>query len=78
MGVSAGRQGQGLGRLLVAQALRQAWTAGRTLAFVGVVVDCLDEPLKAFYERFDFVPLPDHPLRVYLSSRELGAMLEGE
>lgn len=76
LGVDSGRQGEGLGRLLLAQALRDCHEAGRTFAFVAVVLDCVDAAAKRFYERFDFAELPGHPYRLYLSVRTLEAMME--
>ena len=77
LGVATDRQGQGLGRLLLAQALRDCHEAGKTFAFVAVVLDCLDDRARAFYRRFDFEELPGHPYRLFLSTRRLDAMIQG-
>jgi GNAT superfamily N-acetyltransferase len=74
-GVSSGRQGQGLGRSLLAQALSDCHHAGKTLAFIAVIVDCLSDTAKAFYQRWDFRELPGHPYRLFLSARRLEAMM---
>jgi GNAT superfamily N-acetyltransferase len=76
LGVRAESQGQGLGRLLLAQALRDCFDAGRTFAFVAVILDCVDDTAKAFYRRFDFQELPGHPYRLFLSTKRLEAMME--
>jgi GNAT superfamily N-acetyltransferase len=75
LGVSADRQGQGLGRLLLAQALRDCYEAGRTFAIVAVVLDCIDANAKAFYQRFDFAELPGHPYRLFLTAAQLETMM---
>jgi GNAT superfamily N-acetyltransferase len=75
LGVSRQRQGQGLGRLLLAQALRDCHEAGKTFAFVAVILDCLNEAAKAFYRRWDFEELPGQPYRLFLSARRLEAMM---
>jgi GNAT superfamily N-acetyltransferase len=77
LGVRDDRQGQGLGRLLLAQALRDCHRAGQTFPFVAVVLDCLDDRAKAFYRRWDFREIPGHPYRLFLSSARLNAMIEG-
>jgi GNAT superfamily N-acetyltransferase len=77
LGVQAGRHGQGLGRLLLAQALRDCYEAGRTFAFVAVILDCINEAAKAFYRPYDFEELPGSPYRLFLSARRLEAMMEG-
>lgn len=77
LGVGAGHQGQGLGRLLLAQALRDCYEAGRTFAFLAVILDCVNDAAKAFYRQWDFEELPGHPYRLFLSARRLEAMMEG-
>jgi GNAT superfamily N-acetyltransferase len=76
LGVSADRHGQGLGRLLLAQALRDCHEAGQTFAFVAVILDCLNDSAKAFYRHYDFEELPGHPYRLFLSAKRLEAMRE--
>ncbi|MBS0267248.1 MAG: GNAT family N-acetyltransferase [Planctomycetes bacterium] len=75
LGVSMAHQGQKLGDLLLAQALRDCHAAGQTFAFVAVILDCIDDRAKAFYQRWDFAELPGHPFRLYLSSQTLAAMM---
>jgi GNAT superfamily N-acetyltransferase len=77
LGVDKGFQGRGLGRLLLAQALRDCYDAGRTFAFIAVILDCIDDAARAFYQRFDFQELPGHPYRLFLSARQLQTMVEG-
>ncbi len=76
LGVSKEFQGRGLGRLLLAQALRECHEAGRTFAFIAVILDCIDDAAKAFYERFDFKELPGQPYRLFLSAQRLVSMME--
>ncbi|MGL4462191.1 MAG: GNAT family N-acetyltransferase [Planctomycetia bacterium] len=75
LGVCKARQGRKLGDLLLAQALRDCHEAGRTFAFVAVILDCIDDKAKAFYQRWDFAELPGSPFRLFLSSRTLSAMM---
>jgi GNAT superfamily N-acetyltransferase len=76
LGVAADQQGKGLGRLLLAHALRDCHDGGRTFAFVAVLLDCVDDSAKAFYHRYNFSELPGHPYRLYLSTAQLDAMME--
>jgi GNAT superfamily N-acetyltransferase len=76
LGVSQSHQGQGLGRLLLAQALRDCYEAGRTFAFIAVLLDCVNDAAKTFYQQFDFAELPSHPYRLFLSTKRLEAMME--
>jgi GNAT superfamily N-acetyltransferase len=77
LGVDAGFQGRGLGRLLLAQAPRDCHEAGRTFAFIAVILDCVDDAARAFHRKFDFEGLPGHPYRLFLAPRQLDAMMDG-
>ncbi|HVX60474.1 MAG TPA: GNAT family N-acetyltransferase [Pirellulales bacterium] len=76
LGVDRAHQNQGLGKLLLAQALRDCYDAGRTFAFVAVIIDCIDNAAKAFYQQWDFAELPGHPYRLALSASLLAAMMD--
>jgi GNAT superfamily N-acetyltransferase len=53
-------KGQGLGGILLVDALKRSFSiAGQSLGSIGVVVDPLDEEAVAFYKKFGFVLLPD-------------------
>jgi GNAT superfamily N-acetyltransferase len=71
LGVSSGRQGQGLGQRLLAQALLDCLDAGRTFPFIAVILDCIDESAKAFYQRFQFEEMPGHPMRLFLAASKV-------
>ena len=75
LGVSVTLQGQKLGDLLLAQALRDCYEAGQTFAFVAVILDCVDDRAKAFSHRWDFAQLPGNPYRLFLSAQTLTAMM---
>jgi GNAT superfamily N-acetyltransferase len=77
LGVDRAFQGQGLGRRLLARALRDCHEAGRTFPFIAVVLDCVDEKAKTFYRQFDFQELPGHANRLFLGTRSLEAMMKG-
>jgi GNAT superfamily N-acetyltransferase len=77
LGVSADRHGQGLGRLLLAQALRDCYEAGKAFAFIAVILDCINDAARDFYRHYDFEELPGCPYRLFLSARRLEAMMEG-
>jgi GNAT superfamily N-acetyltransferase len=77
LGVGESDQGQGLGTRLLAQALRDCYEAGKTFAFIAVILDCVDAAAKSFYQRWDFEALPGHPYRLFLSAKRLEAMMEG-
>jgi len=76
LGVGQDRQGQGLGRLLMAHALRDCYEAGKTFAFIAVVLDCIDDTAKAFYQRWDFEEIPERPYRLFMSAKRLETMMQ--
>lgn len=78
LGVSESLQGQGIGHRLLASALRDCYEAGRTFAFVAVILDCLSENAKRFYLKWGFSELPGQPFRLYLSAAQLTAIMESD
>lgn len=77
LAVDRREQGQGLGSLLLAEALRRALLAGEAAAARLVVVDAVDDATAAFYRRHGFVEAPGHPLRLYRRMKDIRASLEG-
>jgi GNAT superfamily N-acetyltransferase len=77
LGVASSHHGRGWGRSLLAQALRDCHDAGQTFAFIAVVIDCVDDASKAFYQQFDFAELPGHLYRLFLTAAQLQAMMSG-
>ncbi|MSR59136.1 MAG: GNAT family N-acetyltransferase [Planctomycetaceae bacterium] len=75
LGVNRTHQRRGLGRLLLAQALRDCHEAGQTFAFVAVILDCLNDSAKRFYRQWDFEELPGHPYRLFLSAQCLELLM---
>jgi GNAT superfamily N-acetyltransferase len=59
-------RGQGIGRLLVADAMLRTLNASQAMGIYGLLVDAKHEQAKAFYERLGFIPLVDAPLRLIL------------
>jgi GNAT superfamily N-acetyltransferase len=74
LAVSRARQGDGLGSLLLADAVQRAYASAETVGSSMLVVDALNERVAAFYESFGFQPLPDS-LRLVLAMRSIEEML---
>ena len=67
LAVEAGRQGQGLGQLLLASALSRCLRVSRgDIAAMAVVVDAKDEAAARFCTRHDFIRFPSQPMRLFL------------
>lgn len=59
-------QRQGVGSLLLADAIKRVFRASGALAVYAIVVDAKDEHAKAFYEAQGFIAFADAPMRLYL------------
>jgi len=59
-------RGQGVGDLLLADAVRRILSAASTLAVFAIVVEAKDEQAAAFYSDFGFLPFPNRPLRLFI------------
>ena len=51
-------KGQGLGGILLVDALKRSYDSSRNLGSIGVIVDPLDSEAVAFYQKFGFILLP--------------------
>ena len=59
-------RGQGIGELLVADAITRILAAAQELAVFAIVVDAKNEAASAFYRSFGFVSFPVHPERLFM------------
>lgn len=69
LAVDRGSQGQGLGALLLVDALRRAQHLAEQIGIRGVEVDAIDEAAQSFYLRFGFTQLVDAPRHLFLPMR---------
>ena len=67
LAVSSAARGRRLGKLLLMDALHRSWRNTAAVASVGVVVDALDDTARSFYLHHEFIPLLDHPNRLFLA-----------
>ena len=68
-------RGQGVGELLLADAIKRILGAGRTLAVFAVVVDAKDDRAAAFHKRYGFRSFPSRPRRLFLLASTAAAGL---
>jgi GNAT superfamily N-acetyltransferase len=69
-------RGQGVGELLLADAVRRILGAGKSMAVFAIVVDAKDSSAAAFYKGFGFRPFPLRPSRLFLLVSSAVAALE--
>lgn len=66
LAVDLRQQRQGLGELLLADALQRCLRLSAEIGMIGVIVDAKDERARGWYERYEFERLPDSPLTLWL------------
>lgn len=76
LAVSLSCQKQGIGSLLLVDALKRVYHASQTLAVFAVVVDAIDKPALTYYQQFGFIPLPHHPQRLFLPLDTIANLLD--
>lgn len=75
LAVDSRHQGQGLGELLLADALYRSFRLSEEIGMIGVVVDAKHEMAMAYYRRFEFESLPDSPLTRWLPAAAIAKMI---
>ena len=69
-------RGQGVGEILLADAIRRILGAGRSIAVFAIVVDAKDERAGDFYRAFGFRVFPLRPNRLFLLTATAARGLE--
>ena len=67
LAIGSACRGRNLGRFLLMDALHRSWRTASEVASVGVVVEALDETARSFYLHHEFVPMQDHPNKLFLA-----------
>jgi predicted GNAT family N-acyltransferase len=52
-------KGKGMGKILLIDALKRSYEISQKIGSFAVVVDPIDEKAESFYEKYDFIKLPD-------------------
>lgn len=52
-------QGQGIGKILLIDALKRSYEVSKEIGSFAVVVDPIDEEAERFYKKYDFIKLPN-------------------
>ena len=66
LAIQSDMQGQGLGKLLLADAVNRAKSAAQAVGSAGLFVDAKDDTSSRFYQGFGFRVCDDQPLKLYL------------
>jgi GNAT superfamily N-acetyltransferase len=70
-------QGQGLGAGLLRDAVVRVLAAAEGVGVRALLVHAKDEAAKAFYERYDFAPLPSYPMHLVLLLKDARRIVSG-
>lgn len=68
-------QGKGIGKILLIDALKRSYEISKTIGSFGIVVDPIDNDAKSFYQRYDFIELPDSK-KMFIATRTLKDLFE--
>ena len=69
--------GKGLGSGLLKDAILRVLTASEGIGVRALLVHAKDEAAKAFYERYDFAPLPSYPMHLVLLLKDARRIVSG-
>lgn len=74
LAVDQRHQGNGYGRLLLADALFRSVRS--EIASFAVIVEAKDESARRFYERESFLPFPDQPLKLFRPMADIAELFK--
>lgn len=63
-------QGKGIGKILLIDGLKRSYEISQEIGSFAVVVDPIDEEAEKFYEKYDFIKLPDSG-KMFISMKTL-------
>ena len=66
LAIAEHHQGQGLGSMLLADALKRVHQASLVMAVYALLVDALHDKAANYYRQFGFIALPKQPLKLFL------------
>ncbi|MEA5421570.1 GNAT family N-acetyltransferase [Spirulina sp. CCNP1310] len=64
-------KGQGLGKLLLIDALKKSWHTAQQVGSLAVIVEALDAPALNFYQKYGFQPFQQEPMKLYLPMQSI-------
>ena len=68
---------QGVGSVLLADALERSWRSTSHIGAAFVLVDATDQRATEFYASFGFIPLEDSPRRLFLPMTTVAQLFAG-
>ncbi len=68
-------QGKGIGKILLIDALKRSYGISKEIGSFGIVVDPIDDEAKNFYQKYDFIELPDSK-KMFIAIQTLKELFE--
>ena len=68
-------QGQGIGKLILIDALKRSYEISKTIGSFAVVVDPIDQDAEDFYNKYGFIKLPDSG-KMFLPMKTISQLFE--
>jgi GNAT superfamily N-acetyltransferase len=76
LAVSIDRQRQGLGTIMMAEAIKRTLSVAENIGIIGIFVDAKHQSAREYYEQFGFIALLEEPLELFLPLRSLQAAMD--
>jgi predicted GNAT family N-acyltransferase len=68
-------QGQGIGKLILIDALKRCYEISKTIGSFAVIVDPIDKDAENFYVKYGFIKLPDSG-KMFLPMKTINQLFE--
>ncbi len=68
-------QGMGIGKVLLIDALKRSYEISKEIGSFGIIVDPIDKNAERFYEKYDFIKLPDSG-KMFIANQTLKELFE--
>ena len=68
-------QGNGIGKFLLIDALKRSYGISNEIGSFGIIVDPIDDDAKSFYQKYDFIELPDSK-KMFIATQTLKELFE--
>lgn len=76
LAVDSSMQGRGLGKELLMDCFRKAFSLSQDIGIFAVTVDAINEQAKAFYLKYGFIQLQDHPFSLFIPITTISSSIE--
>lgn len=68
-------QGNGIGKILLIDALKRSYGISNEIGSFGIIVDPIDDEAKSFYQKYDFIELPDSK-KMFIATQTLKELFD--